>query len=212
MKADWVYRRGDIYLANLNPFKGSEQGGKRPVVVLQNNIGNRHSSTLIIAPITSRVEKNTGQPTHVNIGRIGYNHVLSVVQLEQIRTIDKQRVIRYFGRIDRSMMKKVEEGMLISLGIKVLTEEVNALEPIMTTEIEERASDPPAPILTRYVNLCDKYTLTIEEAAAYFGIGQKKIRSLVQTHENDDFILHVGVKVLIKRKKFENFIDRSSEV
>ena len=51
MKADWVYRRGDIYLANLNPFKGSEQGGKRPVVVLQNNIGNRHSSTLIIAPI-----------------------------------------------------------------------------------------------------------------------------------------------------------------
>ena len=79
------------------------------------------------------------------------------------------------------------------------------MEPIMTTEIEERASDPPAPILTRYVNLCDKYTLTIEEAAAYFGIGQKKIRSLVQTHENDDFILHVGVKVLIKRKKFENF-------
>ena len=74
------------------------------------------------------------------------------------------------------------------------------MEPIMTTEIEERASDPPAPILTRYVNLCDKYTLTIEEAAAYFGIGQKKIRSLVQTHENDDFILHVGVKVLIKRK------------
>ena len=118
MKADWMYRRGDIYLANLNPFKGSEQGGKRPVVVLQNNIGNRHSSTLIIAPITSRVEKNTGQPPHVNIGRIGYNHVLSVVQLEQIRTIDKQRVIRYFGRIDRSMMKKVEEGMLISLGIK----------------------------------------------------------------------------------------------
>ena len=85
---------------------------------MPDNIGNRHSSTLIIAPITSRVEKNTGQPTHVNIGRIGYNRVLSVVQLEQIRTIDKQRVIRYFGRIDRSMMKKVEEGMLISLGIK----------------------------------------------------------------------------------------------
>ena len=113
MKADWVYRRGDIYLANLNPFKGSEQGGKRPVVVLQNNIGNRHSSTLIIAPITSRVEKNTGQPTHVNIGRIGYNHVLSVVQLEQIRTIDKQRVIRYFGRIDRSMMSFDRRGECI---------------------------------------------------------------------------------------------------
>ena len=121
-------------------YKGSEQGGKRPVIVLQNHIGNRHSSTLIIAPITSRIEKNTGQPTHVNIGGIGHNHVLSVVQLEQIRTIDKQKVIRYFG------------------------------------------------------------------------IGQKKIRSLVQMHENNDFILHVRVKVLIKRKKFENFIDRSSEV
>ncbi len=117
MRADWVYRRGDIYLANLNPFKGSEQGGKRPVIVLQNNIGNRHSSTLVIAPITSRIEKNTGQPTHVNIGRIGHNHVLSVVQLEQIRTIDKQRVIRYFGKIDRSMMKKVESGILVSLGM-----------------------------------------------------------------------------------------------
>ena len=117
MRADWVYRRGDIYLANLNPYKGSEQGGKRPVIVLQNNIGNRHSSTLIIAPITSRIEKNTSQPTHVNIGRIGYNHVLSVVQLEQIRTIDKQRIIRYFGKIDRSMMKKVEGGILVSLGI-----------------------------------------------------------------------------------------------
>ena len=68
----------------------------------------------------------------------------------------------------------------------------------MTSTDEERICDPPAPILTRYVNLCDKYTLTIEEAAAYFGIGQKKIRSLVQTHENDDFILHVGVKVLIE--------------
>ena len=93
-----------------------------------------------------------------------------------------------------------------------MTERVKALEQIMTSAEEERICDLPAPILTRYVNLCDKYTLTIEEAAAYFGIGQKKIRSLVQTHENDDFILHVGVKVLIKRKKFENFIDRSSEV
>ena len=97
-------------------------------------------------------------------------------------------------------------------GEDAMKERVKALEQIMTSADEERICDLPAPILTRYVNLCDKYTLTIEEAAAYFGIGQKKIRSLVQTHENDDFILHVGVKVLIKRKKFENFIDRSSEV
>ena len=81
-----------------------------------------------------------------------------------------------------------------------MKERVKALEQIMTSADEGRICNLPARILTRYVNLCDKYTLTIEEAAAYFGIGQKKIRSLVQTHENDDFILHVGVKVLIKRK------------
>ena len=117
MKADWVYRRGDIYLANLNPFKGSEQGGKRPVVVLQNNIGNRHSSTLIIAPITSRVEKNTGQPTHVNIGRIGYNRVLSVVQLEQIRTIDKSRLRERMGKLDESTMNAVNDALAVSFGL-----------------------------------------------------------------------------------------------
>ena len=99
-----------------------------------------------------------------------------------------------------------------SLGYIDITERVKVLEQIMTSADEERICDLPAPVLTRYVNLCDKYTLTIEEAAAYFGIDQKKIRSLVQTHENDDFFLRVGVKVLIKRKKFENFIDRSSEV
>ena len=81
-----------------------------------------------------------------------------------------------------------------------MKERVKALEQIMTSTDEERICDQPAPILTRYVNLCDKYTLMIEEAAAYFGIGQKKIRSLVQTHEDDDFILHVGVKVLINRQ------------
>ena len=86
------------------------------------------------------------------------------------------------------------------------------MEPIMTTEAEDGEWTVGSDSDVRYVNLCDKYTLTIEEAAAYFGIGQKKIRSLVQTHENDDFILHVGVKVLIKRKSLRILFDRSSEV
>ena len=64
MKENWVYRRGDIYMANLNPFKGSEQGGTRPVLVLQNNTGNLFCPTLIVAPLTTQVNKKKDQPTH----------------------------------------------------------------------------------------------------------------------------------------------------
>ena len=99
MKKEWTYRRGDIYLANLNPFKGSEQGGKRPVVVLQNNTGNLHSSTIIVATMTSHTYKKKDQPTHYLLPPVGRLKTASVVQLEQIKTIDKCRVLKYFGRI-----------------------------------------------------------------------------------------------------------------
>ena len=69
MKENWVYRRGDIYMANLNPFKGSEQGGTRPVLVLQNNTGNLFCPTLIVAPLTTQVNKKKDQPTHYLLSR-----------------------------------------------------------------------------------------------------------------------------------------------
>lgn len=90
MKKDWVYRRGDIYYADLNPVCGSEQGGKRPVVVIQNNIGNAHSPTLIVATITTKQDKRN-YPTHYPIKE---NHAFtehSMIMLEQLRTIDKNR-------------------------------------------------------------------------------------------------------------------------
>lgn len=80
MRKEWTYRRGDIYLANLNLFKGSEQGGKRPVVVLHNNTGNLHSSTIIVATMTSNTDKKKDQPTHYILPPVGRLKTASVVQ------------------------------------------------------------------------------------------------------------------------------------
>ena len=120
----WVFRRGDIYLANLNPFRGSEQGGTRPVLVLQNNAGNFYAPTLIIAPITSQLHK-LHQPTHFLIRKEGGLYRDSMVELEQIRTIDKSRVGFYIGRISRETMKKIDEVITVSLGMDVI-EDVEA--------------------------------------------------------------------------------------
>lgn len=117
MKEGWTYRRGDIYLANLNPFKGSEQGGKRPVVVLQNNTGNLHSSTIIVATMTSHIDKKKDQPTHYILPPVGRLKTASVVQLEQIKTIDKCRVLKYFGRVPAEHMREINRIIKISMGI-----------------------------------------------------------------------------------------------
>ena len=109
MRKDWIYRRGDLYLADLSPVTGSEQGGVRPVLVIQNNIGNFYAPTLIVAMITTK--KKTLQPTHYRIEKL---HILphpSIVLLEQLRTIDKQ----YLGKLDEKEMAGVDEALLVSL-------------------------------------------------------------------------------------------------
>lgn len=116
MRENWIYRRGDIYMANLNPFKGSEQGGTRPVVVLQNDIGNFYCPTLIVAPLTSRLEKNE-LPTHYRVRRAKSLPAKSIVLLEQIKTIDKQRIKHYLGKLPSDEMKEVDKLMRISLGL-----------------------------------------------------------------------------------------------
>lgn len=114
--SDWVYHRGDIYIANLNPYTGAEQGGIRPVVVLQNNIGNLHSPTLIVAAMTKEI-KRTDLPTHVYIRPAGNLKKPSIIVLEQIRTIDKSRVHRYVGRLSPMQMDLVDRGIRKSLGL-----------------------------------------------------------------------------------------------
>lgn len=104
MKENWTYRRGDIYLADLNPYIGSEQGGTRPVLLLQNNTGNFYCPTLIVAPLTARRGKKPHQPTHYLLSSVKGMDGASVVLLEQIKTIDKRRVVRYIGRVSREQM------------------------------------------------------------------------------------------------------------
>ncbi len=112
--------RKDIYYADLNQVRGSEQGGVRPVLILQNDMGNKHSPTTIIAPITSRQTK-AKLPTHVDI-QISELPKDSIVLLEQIRTIDKTRLGQFVGTLDKSSMGKVDHAIVISLGIKYLEE------------------------------------------------------------------------------------------
>lgn len=109
-------KRNEIYYADLNPVKGSEQGGIRPVLVIQNDTGNKHSPTTIVAAITSKEEK-AKLPTHVEVGSCGVERK-SLALLEQIRTIDKSRLIKYVGELDGATVKEINEAIGISLGLK----------------------------------------------------------------------------------------------
>ncbi len=110
-----VIHRGDIYYADLRPVVGSEQGGVRPVLIIQNDVGNRHSPTVICAAITSKMNK-AKLPTHVELEAGKYELVKdSVVLLEQLRTIDKQRLKDKICRLDSEILKKVDRALEISL-------------------------------------------------------------------------------------------------
>jgi len=109
-------RRGDIYHANLNPVKGSEQGGYRPVLVIQNNRGNEYSPTVIVAAITSRPKHRMS--THVPLTGIEGLEKESVALLEQVRTIDKSRLNDYVGTLNRKQMIKVEKALCSSTGMR----------------------------------------------------------------------------------------------
>ena len=110
-------RRGDIYFADLSPVVGSEQGGVRPVLIVQNDVGNRHSPTVIAAAITSRLCK-TKLPTHIDINaeKVGLERD-SVVLLEQIRTIDKRRLGEKMGHLNDEVMGEVNAALNVSFGL-----------------------------------------------------------------------------------------------
>lgn len=113
------YHRGDILIANLNPVIGSEQGGIRPVVIIQNDLGNIYCPTLIVAPMTGRINKKKEQPTHYLIDDMD-NMEPSQVLLEQIRTIDKSRVKKCIGKVRENHMHGIDKALLVSLGLNIL--------------------------------------------------------------------------------------------
>lgn len=118
---DLIVKKGDLYFADLSPVVGSEQGGVRPVLVVQNDVGNKYSPTIIVAAITS--QSKTKLPTHVELaatqGGLSKN---SVVLLEQLRTIDKQRLKERIGTLSDAQIPSVNEALSVSLGIANLNE------------------------------------------------------------------------------------------
>lgn len=108
-------KRGDIYKADLSPVVGSEQGGIRPVVIVQNDMGNRYSPTIIVVPITTRLNKKN-LPTHTKINNSSLLKE-SIALMEQIRTIDKSRLIEFMGVLNESEMNRITEALRISIDI-----------------------------------------------------------------------------------------------
>ena len=112
-----IIRRGDIFYADLSPVIGSEQGGIRPVLIVQNDVGNKYSPTVIAAAITSQINK-AKLPTHIEIDALEYGLMKdSVILLEQIRTIDKQRLREKIGHLDDDSMINVNEALGVSFGL-----------------------------------------------------------------------------------------------
>ncbi len=124
MHDDWIYKKGDVYLVSLDPVIGSEQGGTRPVVNVQNNTANFYSPIISGLPITSQIKKEK-LPTHILIGKEGGLRKDSMVIVEQPRPLDKRRIIGYIGKLSRQTMSRIDEALLVNFGI-VIPEEMEA--------------------------------------------------------------------------------------
>ena len=111
-------KRGDIFYADLNPVVGSEQGGRRSVLIISNDIGNTHSPTVIIVPITSRVHTKAKLPTHTEVNSFEGLDKNSLILAEQICTIDKQRLREYLGTLDRRFIDSADKALAISIGLR----------------------------------------------------------------------------------------------
>lgn len=126
-----VVKRGEIYYADLSPVVGSEQGGVRPVLIVQNDVGNRYSPTVIVAAITSQYGK-TKLPTHIEIdAKLCGLHKDSVVLLEQMRTLDKSRLKEKAGDLPQEYMKHIDDAIGLSLGLMIKESVNNKIEKVM---------------------------------------------------------------------------------
>lgn len=138
-------KRGDIYYADLSPVVGSEQGGLRPVLIIQNDIGNRYSPTVIAAAITSRMSK-TKLPTHIDIyaERAGLAKD-SVILLEQIRTLDKKRLKEKMGHLDENLMDQVNSAIAVSFGLPEFAAPTPRPRPAAAITAQPAATVTPTP-------------------------------------------------------------------
>ena len=212
MKEDWIYKRGDLYYANLNPYFGSEQGGTRPVLVLQNNVGNFFCPTLIVAPLTSKWIKKKELPTHYALESVPELGLKSVVLLEQIKTIDKRRVLSYIGRVSREEMRAIDDALQVSLDIHI-PEEMEAPKGHLPDKggvfmFEARIAE-----LNRFNEQnpvsYDKRTYTVDEIQDILGISRPTAYNLVK--QGVFHSVRVGGHIRISKKSFDDWLDHADE-
>lgn len=115
---NWTFKRGDVYMADLGPAVGSEQAGLRPVIVIQNDVGNLHSPNVTIVPLTTK-DKKPNQPTHYRLWCVPCLKEQSTALGENVETISKERIIRYMGRVGRVQMQGIEEAVKNHLGFYI---------------------------------------------------------------------------------------------
>ena len=117
---EFKIKRGNVFIADLDPTVGSEQYGRRPVVILSNDLNNKYSPTILVAPLT-KILKKTKLPTHIMIIKNYFLKYDSLILLEQIRTIDKSRLVSYIGKVDSSTLEKINNGLIESEDIDIIT-------------------------------------------------------------------------------------------
>lgn len=181
---DWKFRRGDIYYAHLDDGVGSEQNGDRPVIIIQNDVGNRYSPTLIVASLTSRTKKKANQPTHCLINSPGLA-VPSVVQTEQVFTIDKKRIFHFMGRASPEEMQRIDDALKASLALNPVGG-FKKPEPIIRSPdayAPPGSSCGPEPVYPYTVILTDYKDIDPDEASLYMNL-HSAVQALIQRFEH----------------------------
>ena len=201
MQQNWKFQRGDIFFTHFGASTGSEQCGDRPAVILQNDVGNYHSPTLIVATMTSKAEKKVNQPTHCLLENAGLN-MPSVVQAEQIFTIDKSRALKYLGHLTPEEMRRVDDAVRISLALNPMGS-IQQMEPIRRSTAlyappEVVDGKPPVypytPIRSSFEN-----TGSIEEMMLYTEL-QSAVHAMIQRLEYS-FTFNPSLLTSPKRKQ-----------
>ena len=161
-------KRGDIFYADLSPVVGSEQGGVRPVLIVQNDTGNRHSPTVIAAAITSQTGK-ARLPTHIELSANTYGLPKeSVVLLEQIRTLDKRRLREHMGRLDEAQMQRVDNAIAVSFGLSYLTQKAT---PSILSQVDSKLTARETELKKQLSAVVEGYVKEVEDKLASSGGG-----------------------------------------
>ena len=181
MESNWKFQRGDIYFVKLEAGVGSEQNGARPAVILQNDVGNIYSPTLIVAALTSKTDKKVTQATHCQVEEDGLKP--SIVQAEQIFTIDKSRVLKFVGHLSPENMRRVDDAVKISLALNPMGS-IQKLEPIY----------PYAPIKSSFEDAG-----SVEEMMVYTEL-QSAVHAMIQRLEYS-FTFNPTLLTIPKRKQ-----------